>query len=551
VSTPLTPEPALAPAQAATSSRTLTATRVLFGTVLALYVLAFPYHPGLRSPNELCRLHQTRALVEYGTIELNQALVDFRPVGDLSVKDGRYYPSKAPLLSFAAVPLYAGLRVVGGGHLQAVPELPLVFWSRLLLTVLPTLLMLVLLRRFLGAYVPAHVSAGLTATYALGTLAFSYSLLFMSHQTTAVLVFGAFYALWRIFRGDWTGAKARWGYLGAGALCGASVAAEYTSALPVLALLAYGAAAVLTDKDRLPRARVARLAQAAGLAVLGALPFVVGLMAYHQAAFGHPLHSGYKYLADAGYQPWHLGGFLGIRYPDPRAFALSFFSPLRGLFALSPALLLALPGLVLLWKRSRRELGFTLLVLGGYTYFTSAFSYDSWGWTTGPRHLTPLVPFLMLPLALAYAWVRERSVVWAGALAGLCVASVAVTALATFVNYIPDDVANAVGSLALPLLRAGYLPPSVFSLLGVPNPLAGAALVALLAAALVAVAWVLVGKAPRRARAVALGLALIVGAGFVALHAASARHDRADQNAVAFLKSVWLAPPGKVVKFWP
>ena len=339
----------------ATSSALLR--RVVFGSVIALYVLAFPYHPGLRSPNELCRLHQTRALVEYGTIDINQAVRDFGMVGDLSKRDGKLYPSKAPLLSFAAVPLYWVLKLFGGGHLQAVPELPLVFWSRFFLTVLPTLGMLVLVRRFLRAYVSDEIAIGLTATYALGSLAFSYSLLFMSHQTTAVLVFAAFYVLWRVLRGDW-GAKGTVRYRGglvlAGALCGATVAAEYTGALPVVAVVLYGVIAMLLKRELPLRSRLLEIGEAAGLATLGALPFVLGLMAYHDAAFGHPLHSGYKYLNDPQYQPWHMGGFLGIRFPDPRAFALSFFSPLRGLFVLAPAWLLALPGVALLWRWSRR-----------------------------------------------------------------------------------------------------------------------------------------------------------------------------------------------------
>src|SRR5687767_14508550 len=106
---------------------------VLSAVVVSLYVLAFPYHPGLRSPNELCRLWQARALVEYGTLDVNQAMEDFGPVGDLAVKDGRYYPSKAPLLSFAAAPVYAALKLIGGRHQYAVPELALVYWARFFL----------------------------------------------------------------------------------------------------------------------------------------------------------------------------------------------------------------------------------------------------------------------------------------------------------------------------------------------------------------------------------------------------------------------------------
>ncbi len=527
--------------------------RAVWAVLAALYVLAFPYHPGLRSPNELCRLWQTRALVEYGTLEINEALKDYGYVGDLSVKDGRYYPSKAPLLSFAAVPLYAALRAVGGGFRYAVPEVPLIFFSRLLLTVLPTLVMLWGVRRFLLAYVSRPVADALTVTYGLGSLAFSYSLLFMSHQTTGVLLFGSFYALWRCARGEW---RAR-GYLVSGALAGATVAAEYTGAMAVLGLVLYGALTVLWRPEPL-RARLGRLGRAAGLATLGAAPFVVALMLYHQAAFGHPLESGYKYLNDAAYQPWHLGGFLGIRYPDPRAFFLSYFSPLRGLFFLSPFLLLALPGLVLLCREGRASVEARALfwlssaLLAGYTYFTSSFSYESWGWTTGPRHLTGLVPFLLLPAALMLERLRTGGRRWlAGVAAATCSASILFTGTLTFVNYVPDSASNAWLGLAVPLLREGFLPPSALSFWGVPQPLAGAPL---LLGLLALAGWVFLrlgameGLRPGRAALLGGGVAFALLLGVQAL---TTKQHAGDQGAVGHLRSVWLTPPGQTVRFWP
>ncbi|HET9451877.1 MAG TPA: hypothetical protein VFO83_13395 [Aggregicoccus sp.] len=519
----------------------MSCTRAARVALVALYVLAFPYHPGLRSPNELARLWQTRAWAEYGTLELNRALQDYGYVGDLSVKDGRYFSSKAPLLSAAALPLYAALSAAGGGGRGAVAEVPLVLLARWLLTVLPTLLLLLLVRRFLARQLPpGPLAEALTVTYALGTLAFSYSLLFMSHQPSAVLLFTGFYALWQVGRGRW---RER-GYLLAGACAGASVAAEYTGALAVLALALYAAVdAWLRPGPR--RARAARLLRGGALALLGALPFLLGLMAYHQAAFGHPLESGYKHLADAAYQPWHLGGFLGIRLPDPRAFALSLFSPLRGLFALSPFLLLALPGLWLLARRARgdaeaRALLALSLALGlGYAYFTASFSYESWGWTTGPRHLTGLVPFLLLPAGLALAWLRERGSTWAGVGAGLCAASVLVTGTLSLVNYVPDDVSNGLFALALPLLRDGYWPPSALAFAGVPPALAGALLLGLV---LGLAGWVL-WRLGLGAASLASGLGTV--ALVLALHAASARHDAADRGALRLLESVWLTGPGR------
>lgn len=525
--------------------------RIVTAALVALYVLLFPYHPGLRSPNELCRLWQTRALVEYGTLDINRVLQDFGYVGDLSVKDGKYYPSKAPLLSFAAVPVYALLRAAGGGFLHAVREVPLVFFSRLLLTVLPTLGLLWLVRRFLQAQVSPGVADALTVTYGLGSLAFSYSLLFMSHQTTAVLLFAGFYALWRRARRE----AGEGAYAVAGACAGATVAAEYTGALGVLGLVLYAGLSVLWSEGS-ARERWTRLSRGAGLAVLGALPFVGGLMLYHQAAFGHPLETGYKHLNDAAYQPWHLGGFLGIRYPDPRAFALSFFSPLRGLFVLSPFLLLALPGLVLLRRGARERpewralFGFTAVLLAGYTYFTSSFTYDSWGWTTGPRHLTGLVPFLLLPVGLVLERLRGAGrPVLLGAAAALCTASIVVTGVATFVNYVPDDVSNVFLGLAVPLVRAGYLSPNALNLVGVPNPVAGVLLLLLLLALAL---WVFVRLGTLESRGPApwvLGAGVATMGMLLLAQAATVRHDAADAGALHFLEQQWLVPPGQTLRF--
>ena len=142
--------------------------RLAFGLVAALYLLVFPYHPGLKSPNELCRLWQSRALVDHHTISLNQTMAEFGGVGDLSVKDGIYYPSKAPLLSFAAAPIYQVLKAFG-----PVSDTRQVYWSRLFVTIAPALALLVFLRRFLRTYLEQVLADTLVVTYALGTLAFN------------------------------------------------------------------------------------------------------------------------------------------------------------------------------------------------------------------------------------------------------------------------------------------------------------------------------------------------------------------------------------------
>jgi hypothetical protein len=526
--------------------------RVGFGLVAALYLLSFPYHPGLRSPNELCRLWQSRAIVEDGALHINGVIQRTRQMpGDLSCtavvkENGKdvlhpcvgpnaaregvvarwYYPSKAPLLSVLGAPVYWVLAKMQG----PVSELSQVLWSRLVVTILPALLGLVLLRRFLAAYVKADTADLFTVVYALGTMAFSYAESFMSHQLTAMLLFAAFYAAWRVERGDW---RER-GYLVAGAAAGAAVLAEYTAALFVLAVAGYTVASRWK--------RWADLARAAGLVVAGAAPFLGAVLAYHQAVFGGPFVSGYKFLNDAAYMGWHEGGFLGIKLPDVKALWLSYFSPLRGFFALSPFLLAALPGLRDVRAKGQPLFVFFVLLLGFASYFTSSFDYTSWGWTVGPRHLTPVLPFLVLPVALAWERFAASAPTAASVVGGLAISSVLATLVVGFVNYVPDDVSTSFWGLAVPLLQDGFWPVSWLAA-AVPNPASGLVLVALVAAAL---AW-LVGRFVSAKAAPAVLLAM------VALHLGAlrlaTRHDDHDLGAKRFLESVWLAPSGTKVDF--
>ena len=510
--------------------------------LVGVYVSAFPYHPGLRSPNELCRLLQARAIVDFGDLDLNRAIQVYGPVGDLSVYRGRYYPSKAPLMSFAAVPIYFALRSALGGAPTPVPDLTLVYFARLFLTVIPTLLTLVWIRRFLRIYVSPASADAVTLTYALGTLAFSYSLLFMSHQPSAVLIFGAFYGLWRWSRGE----ASTLTLLFSGCLASAAVLAEYTSTIAVVGIGLYGFLVL-----RFQRVPPSRGLSATLLFVAGAIPLTLLLMCYHSRAFGGPFESGYRHLADAAYQPWHQGGFLGIGLPRARAFVLSFFSPLRGLFALSPALLLAVPGLILLFNRARDDTSLkplawaTLAIVAAYTYFTSAFSYESWGWTTGPRHLSALMPFLLLPVALTVE--RARSTRLRGACAVLLAASVLFTSALTFINYIPDDVSNALGALASPLTQTGYLTPSVLCAFGLTNPLAGIVLWIGVAAIASWLVWSL-----RPNGSVLPWIAVISTAAALALFQVMTFSDSpSDRAAFALLRRVWLAPPGHSLHLLP
>jgi hypothetical protein len=524
--------------------------RVGLALVAGLYLLSFPYHPGLRSPNELCRLWQARSIIDHHQVSIDQTMREFGPVGDRSCTltvlvtengvekeqlfscvqgqpPGRViaqhrYPSKAPLVSFLAAPVYWLLKQVQ----DPVPELAQVFFSRLLVAVFPTLLLMVLLRRYLREVLPPTTADLLVVAYGLGTMAFSFGELFFSHQLTAALLFAAF----MVVRAVELQRVGEWGYVAAGALCGAVVMTEYTGALGVVCLAAW---VVVRRFGRWPA-----LARAVVFVVLGSAPFLGGLMAYHQACFGSPLTSGYKFLDDAAYQHWHVGGFLGIRWPDPLVLLLSGFSPLRGLFTMSPFLLLAFWGLKPLKQIDRSVWLFVLVLLFGNAWFTAGFDYTSWGWTVGPRHLTPLVPFLLYPVGLALERLRAKGGVWQSLAAGLLVSSVLFSGLLGFVVYVPDDVTTAMFGLVVPVLTSAHLPVSWLVALGLTNPWSGGLLLVMLAAL---AAWVTGRELKAGAKLGVIVAVVVVHFGVIRL---VTKNDDHDQHAQQLLEEVWLAPNG-------
>jgi hypothetical protein len=250
---------------------------------------------------------------------------------------------------------------------------------------------------------------------------------------------------------------------------------------------------------------------------------------------------------------------LGVGLPNSHAFLESFFSPLRGFFVLAPFLLLSLPGLASLYVRTRSApsdrsfLWLSAAFLVGYGYFTSAFSYESWGWTTGPRHLTSLVPFLLLPVAIRLDELRtdqnRTARVGLGVAAGLCALSIAITGGATLVNYLPDTASNAFFGVVLPLFRRGFLGPTLWGLLGVPNfwPAAMVLFSLLATAVMIAARLLRTGDAESpakpamsaeavRSKALTAIVTCAVYLAILSIHS----DTEADKRAAAHLKSAWV-----------
>ncbi len=402
------------------------------GSILLVLFLAYAYFiPRGALWNADTRIFLTASIVDRGQLNIDPYA---QYTGDKAAYNGHFYSDKAPGSSLFAVPAYALVKLtLYRGEtpylqlLSGVDEQRTDFLPRYLITVLvvglPSALLGGLIFRFL-AYLGLGLRGRMVLTlgYGLGTMAFAFSTVFFSHQIAALLLFAAFYLLFRIRRG----ALSQRHYLSAGGLAGCAIITEYPTVLVVGCLALY----VFFS---------ARRWRALLLLSVGMLPALALAAVYNTLCFGMPWNQGYANLA--GPEAFRVGqaqGFLGVTVPHLDALWQTTFGPYRGIFVLSPFLLLAVPGFVLLFRqrcrawRAEAALWLGIVVI----YFLFSVSYYAWdgGYSLGPRHFVPALPFLVLPTALALkqrGWLR-------GVAVGLIVASIVIVTLATAVFPLND-----------------------------------------------------------------------------------------------------------------
>jgi hypothetical protein len=481
----------------------------LAGLVAFLYLYPFPYFEAMRSANELPRIYLTTAMVDEGRFAIDTGVRRHGSTVDVSPSGGHSYSNKAPGSSFLAVPAYLLLK--GACALAgAEPTLAQKTWAfRFATGIVPTLLFLLLMWRFLARFAPEPgARATALAGYAAGTMAMTYSILFVSHQLSAVCIAGAWMlAVWVVEDGRDVRLLA-----GAGFLAGCAPLVDYQAAFAGVPLAAY----LVWRLGVVAPRRLGALA----LAAASALPPMALLLFYHWRAFGHPLRTGYA--ASETFAHFHQRGFLGMDQLRWEAFAGSTVAPDNGLLFLCPMLLLALPGFLVPVERRRHPwiLGVSAAVIVIYLLFISSLSFWRGGWQVGPRYITVMLPFAMVPVTMAIA-AADRLSGWRGELAwALVVAVVAVSIVIysltslLFPHY-PETFKNPVHELVLRLLVSGYAPWNAGWLIGlrglaslVPYLLALVALLGLIAV-------------PRRARWRAGVAGLVLAAGILSLYRAA------------------------------
>jgi hypothetical protein len=425
-----------------------------------LLLLCYTYFfPRFADWNQNSRLALVFAIVHEGRMEIDSY---DSMTGDYAEYNGHHYSDKAPGPALLGVPIYATVRPIlesapvtsflrrlshGDSMLStikdsAVPQSK-VNWAvaQLVLTwclvTFPSIFLILTLYRVVGVITDSpRVQCIVVLAYALATSAFPYSSNYYSHQLVAALLFTSFALLWRVH--DATRRR----LFVVGLLMGLAVISEYSA---VLIASGIGLYTLLILRNRL---RMFWL-------ILGGIPALALLALHNSAIYGTPLVIGYSH--SAFWRDDLNSGFFSLTMPTLESIWGITFSSYRGLFFVSPILLIGLAGFATTrWPRCfRLEWLICAWSVLSFFLFNSATVLWSGGFGVGPRYLVPMLPFLVIPMVFAVeTW--GTSCLFRLAFVGALVWSVIATwSLSIATQSLPTFVQNPLLNLSLPALAAG------------------------------------------------------------------------------------------------
>ncbi len=337
-------------------------------------------------------------------------MVEWCSSGDISYvpSTGHFHPNKPPGASFLGTPayflVYHAERLLGinpdGWWVLNINAWLTTVCSVGLLSALGCVIFFRMARDFAGgALLPAVLA---TVTFAFGTTYFPFGTIFFDHNLTAVLALAGFYFLRRVRQQNGEDPKRadRLHFL-AGACAGFAVITNYVAAFVVLFFGLYVLLATRPGKLNW------RGVVAYGLGGFG--PFLL-FSWYGWVCFGSPFKINNDFQNPLFKDP---NGALGMfALPNGYIASLLLFSPFRGILYLAPVLALGFYGLVV-WLREKQysaEARLCLAIFGLFFLVNASFNGYHAGFSAGPRYMVPGLPFLALPLVVAFArwrWVTS------------------------------------------------------------------------------------------------------------------------------------------------
>ena len=380
---------------------------------LTVYALFFTFAEGW---NGQSRWALSLAIARRGTTAVDEFIGESR---DVCVSRGRLYAAKAPGMGLLGAPLvWCADRIVP----VATPASDAAkrFLVRMMLVSVPAAALGVML------CMSGMPSASLAAVACcLGSPVLPYATLFYGHVPAGLCLLVA----WRYARSKAFGR--------AGLMAGIGIAVDYLTGVGVAVLLVVVA-----------RRGVLRM-------LIGMLPAVIALGIYNLVSFGTVFATGYERLADEGFAAAMSHGFLGVGLPSFAVLLAMLFGTYRGLFLLSPWLILWVVAAVQM-RRSRQDLVMTVGVPGLYLLLFSGFPAWWGGASCTVRHAIPVIPLM----AWAVATLRGR---WRGVLLFLGLLGSAVQLGFTLTEpEMPEDVAFPLVDFVVPHVAAGRLRATLF-----------------------------------------------------------------------------------------
>jgi hypothetical protein len=413
------------------------------GLVVLLLALSYGYFLQGGGWNQCIRLDLAWSLVERGTVSIDAYAAN---TGDVAIREGHLYSTKAPGSSFLAVPLVMTLRVVqdalGVDPYGAAGRVAQGHWVTWIIAGWGSALLAGLVgwaaRRWYGASLVQQVFVALA--FGLGTIAFPFATVLMGHSLAALLGVAS---LLLVLPGPWNKLRPGW----AGFLASFAMVTDYPA---VVFLGVNGLVLLWTQRDWRSALRYA----------LGALGPILLLAGYHHACFGSPLATGYDYQTEM-FQHHDEAVLLGLfSLPRPDRLLAITLGAKRGLFYLFPVCLLLLGAPFVAWRRPAARVP----LLAGWAIFLWFLllnaSYPVWdgGYSSGPRHLIAGLPLVMIPVALT---LYDR---WRWPVAALAALSTLLATAITAVNPLgPYQVDRLLWDYILPKLFAGAVSQNFFT----------------------------------------------------------------------------------------
>jgi hypothetical protein len=363
--------------------------------------------------NEESRFALIRAIVDEKRFEIDSF---YNQTGDRSYFNDHYYSDKFPGVSFLTIPTYALWKnIYNALFLNPIPKsISLVYYtdskvpltytvnpgfflntSMALVTIftasLFSALTIVILYKFSKYFVKKESSRMLIVLgFALGGLTLPYALVFLDHALEGFFLFTAFYLLFKMKAKKNFSTK---NFFIAGLLTGFAFVVRATAALLVPLFLMY----ILFIRRREFPIFILGL-------IIGLLPFIV-----YNYSIVRDSYEFINFFQDTFIWPEQLSEtkpaflftipFFHIAFRNVQDYMNLYprilISPESGLFVYYPLSVLSMFGIFYMYKKYKIE---AFLILSLFLILTIIVSSWNFGFSFGPRHLSTLIPFLVIPL---------------------------------------------------------------------------------------------------------------------------------------------------------